>query len=548
MSLFLSLALLFASDLEQPRGLLALDDGTVLVSRPMLNDVIALRDRNGDGRADEIRTALSSIEGANAMAMYGDTLYVAGANAVFAAERSIDGSFGETREIIPESGTIGVGPDGLLYLATRDRLLQFDSDGGGRRIYSRGALTAFAWDAANLWGVGENGALQRIGDGVREATSLRVPSSAIAFANGVAFAASRDSIVRVDFEKQTAEDFIKDVHASALATAKDGTLFYSDGANVYHSSATPPPAAPTPPPMTSSGSELVKTILAKAFHLDGLRAPASVVHDEEQDVYFVANAGFIARVTPAGKIEEPKFIDGLASPQGMAIRGTELWIADGAKMRVFDRVSGAPVKTIDLAPRGAVSLRGVAVGGDDAVYVTDSDVRVKASKERVRAGDGRIFRISGDVVEVALAGEDLRSPNAIAWDGLRFLVAQGYGHEVVAWSPGGGTKAVMRGPGAYDGIVVLPNGAIIVSSEYDEALHVGYGSGDLRPLFTRKPSPAGIGFDRKRNRLLVPSRDGNWLEAWTLPPMVAPASKSAKTSPPRALSAAGFPGTSSTSR
>jgi glucose/arabinose dehydrogenase len=522
MSLLLSLALLFASDLEQPRGLLALDDGTVLVSRPELNDVIALRDRNGDGRADEIRTALSSIEGANAMAMHGDTLYVAGANAVFAAERSADGSFSEPQEIVPETGAIGIGPDGLLYLATRDRLLQFDAEGGGRRIYSRGALTAFGWDAATLWGVDESGALQRIGDGVREPSSLRVSSSALAFANNEAFAASKDGIVRIAFENgkpRRTEELIPNVHASALAAAKDGTLFYSDGANVYRVSS-------TPPPMTSSGLEPVKTILAKAFHLDGLRAPASVVHDEEQDVYFVANAGFVSRVTPAGKIEEPKFIDGLGSPQGMAIRGTQLWIADGAKVRVFDRVSGAAVKTIDLASRGAVSLRGVAVGGDDAVYVTDSDVRVKASKERVRAGDGRIFRISGDVVDVALAGEDLHSPNAIAWDGLRFLIAQGYGHEVVAWNPGGGTKAVMRGPGAYDGIVVLPNGTVIVSSEYDEALHVGYGGGDLRPLFTRKPTPAGIGFDRKRNRLLVPSRDGNWLEAWTLPPMTAPRSTS----------------------
>jgi sugar lactone lactonase YvrE len=267
----------------------------------------------------------------------------------------------------------------------------------------------------------------------------------------------------------------------------------------------------------------VKTILAKAFHVDGLHAPASVVHDEEQDVYFVANAGFVSRVTPAGKIEDAKFIDGLSSPEGMAILDTQLWIADGHEVRVFDRVSGASVRTIDLAPRGAVTLRGIAVGGDDAVYVTDS------------AAVGRIFRISGELVEIALAGDELRGPNAIAWDGLRFLVAPAYGQDVVAWSPGGGTKAVMRGPGAYDGIVVLPNGAVIVSSEYDDALHVGYGSGDLRPLFTRKPTPTGIGFDRKRNRLLVPSREGNWLEAWTLPPMEAPRSTSRGKTPEMAM-------------
>jgi len=520
----------FARDLEQPRTLLALKDGTVLVSRPMLNDVIALRDRNGDGRADEIRTALSSIEGAGGLAMRGDTLYVAGAHAVFTAERQPDGSFGEAREIvgdIRDGGAIGAGPDGSIYVATPETLLQFDSEGGSRRIFSRGAqkIAAFDWDPETraLWGAEDSGALTRVGDGVREPAAVKLSKSiGLVFANGDAYSASGDAIVRVHFadgKPQRAEDVVTGVHASGLAAARDGSLFFSDDTSgvVYRVSSTPPPI---PPSMTSSAPpKTAKAILSKSFHTDGLRAPAFVLHDEEQDVYFVANAGFISRVTPDGRIEELRFIDGLASPKGMAILGTQLWIADGSKLRVFDRVSGAPVRTIDLAPRGAVALSGVSVGGDDSVYVTDSDVRVKATNERVRAGNGRIFRVSGDVVEVALAGEELRSPTAIAWDGLRFLVAQGYGHEVVAWSPGGGTNAVLRGPGAYGGMVVLPNGAVIVSSEYDEALHVGFGTGELRPLFTRKPTPAGIGFDRKRNRLLIPSREGNWLEAWTLPPM-----------------------------
>ena len=109
----------------------------------------------------------------------------------------------------------------------------------------------------------------------------------------------------------------------------------------------------------------------------------------------------------------------------------------------------------------------------------------------------------------------------------RIIEVTGFFNIVLAWNRGGGTKAVLRGPGAYDGIVVLPNGAIIVSSHYDDALHVGR-AGALRPLFARKPSPRGIGFDRKRNRLLIPSSDGDWLEAWTLPPMEPPATKTAR--------------------
>jgi len=286
-----------------------------------------------------------------------------------------------------------------------------------------------------------------------------------------------------------------------------------------------------PMTMTSSGAEPASmSILARAFELPNLGGAGAVVHDEEQDVYFVSGTGFVARVSPEGKVLEKNFIDGVKSPRGMAIHGVELWIADGTSVRVFDRVTGASVRTIDLAKHGAVYLNHLAVGGDDAVYVTDTDLRIKGTRERVRAGDGRIFRVTREGgVEVAIHGEELRSPAGIAWDGTRFLVAQAYGSEIVSWQPGHHAKAVLRGPGAYDGLAILPNGMVIVTSRNDDALHVGMqdaGGGELKPLFARAPSPGGIAFDRKRNRLLIPSPEGNWLEAWTLPPMgvVQPAS------------------------
>lgn len=598
----------FARNLEGPRAILALDDGTVLVTRPAMNDVIALRDTNGDGIADEMRTAVASVEGAQALAMRGRTLYVAGTNRVVAASRQPDGSFGDPRDVVeqlPAGGrrALALGSDGKLYVAVGSAcaecgethpehatLLQFDLDGLNRRIFARGLGDTAAIDAhprtGELWSA-NGGELNRLGDGLQygwpfcagnkpapnapapegmsrekfcrssEAAALELPARAggFAFYRGTrfpegfrhdAFSASGAKVLRVKFENDQpvrAEEFASGAgDIEGLTATADGALLFSDAAagTIYRVTY----GAAEPRPMMSSAIEPASTpVLSRTFRVAGLRGPASVVHDEEQDVYFVSNVdgaaagkdgkGFIARVTPDGQVADATFIDGLDAPKGMAIRGTELWVADIDVVRVFDRVTGAALRTIDLAPHGAVYLEDLAAGPDDAIYVTDMDVRIRGAKERLRQGDGRIFRVGdGDSVEIAISGEELRSPSGIAWDGTRFLIAQSYGNEVLAWNRGMGTKAVLRGPGAYDGIAVLPNGTVIVSSHYDDGLHVGrplLSMAELRPLFARKPSPGDIAFDRKRNRLLIPSADGDWLEAWTLPPMdLQPATKTAR--------------------
>ena len=595
----------FAKGIEGPRAILALDDGTVLVTRPAMNDVIALRDTNNDGIADQMRTAVASVEGAQSLVMKGRTLYVAGTNRIVAAMRLPDGSFAAPHDVVeqlPAGGrrALAIGGDGKLYVAVGSAcaecveshpehatLLQFDPDGLNRRIYARGLGDTAAIDAnphtGDLWSA-NGGELNRLGDGLHygwpfcagkepaanaialegmtkekfckssEAAALNLPTRASGFAfyrgeqfpaafRHDAFSASGSKVLRVKFEHDkpvAAEEFASGANdIEGLAAAPDGALLFSDAeaGTIYRVT-----YGAMPRPMTSSAEEIelaATPVLSKIFRVADLRGPASVVHDEEQDVYFVSNVdgadagkdgkGFISRITPAGKVADARFIDGLDAPKGMAIRGTELWVADIDVVRVFDRVTGAAVRKIELASHGAVYLEDVAVGPDDAIYVTDMDVRIRGEKERLRQGDGRIYRIGeGDDIEVAMSGEELRSPSGIVWDGTRFLIAQSYGNEVLAWNRGMGTKAVLRGPGAYDGIVVLPNGTVIVSSHYDDGLHVGK-AGELRPLFARKPSPGDIAFDRKRNRLLIPSSDGDWLEAWTLPPLdLQPATKAAK--------------------
>ena len=522
----------FARDLGEASAILALEDGTVLVSRPKMFDVIALRDRDGDGQADEMRTAGASIEGAHGLAMRGRTLFVAGTKQVVAADRLPDGSFSATREVIsdlPNAATrsgrlLSTGPDGKVYVSVVEHgtLLQLDANGGARRIHARGLrdVRGLAWhpQTGELWAA-DGDELNRIGDGLNfdnEPPAARNAPASLGFVatGAMAYGVSGDAIVQIAFEngKPGAAETVARIDGATL-TGFSNMFVSDDRGSIYR-------LTDTPVAMTSSGgAESTRAILSKAFETHGLGGAESVVHDEDKDIYLVAGRGFIARVSPDGSVLNREFIKGLAAPAGMTLREGELWVADATMIRIFDRSSGRAIRTIDLAPHGAVHLSDIAVGIDDSVYVTDSGVRIKANRERVRESHGRIFRIEADGdVEVAIHDEELNSPSGIVWDGTRFLVAQSYGNEIVAWQPGHHVKAVLRGPGAFDGLTVLPNGTVIVSSHHDDALHAGT-TGDLRPLFSRGPTPAGIAFDRKRNRLLVPSTEGGWLEGWNLPPM-----------------------------
>src|SRR5262245_10864475 len=166
----------FARDLGDPRMLAIADDGTAYVSRPDQGDVLALG--NGDGRSDGPRTALSGLENAHGLALAGNRLYVAGVRKVVVADVLADGQLGPWRTIVdnlPSGGqhgrrTIGMGPDGLLYVSVgsscnacdeTDRehatLLRIRIDGIERTVFARGLRNTigFAWHPVTneLWGM-----------------------------------------------------------------------------------------------------------------------------------------------------------------------------------------------------------------------------------------------------------------------------------------------------------------------------------------------------------------------------------------------------------
>jgi sugar lactone lactonase YvrE len=278
------------------------------------------------------------------------------------------------------------------------------------------------------------------------------------------------------------------------------------------------PAAKTP-----AGPTKIATV-------DSLQTPESVMWDASQDMYFVSNIngnpsakdgnGFISRVKPDGAMDNLHFIQGgrngvtLNAPKGLAVRGDTLWVTDIDAVRAFNATTGAPIASV-VVP-GAVFLNDPAFGPDGSLYVTDTGLGFDAKGNMSHPGPDRIFRIAPDrKVGVAAQGDTLKGPNGITWDGTngRFIVVANNGPYVFSWKPGDAAPAVIAtGPGGFDG-VEMAGGMIYVSSWTDSTVSM-YESGHEVRVISGVPSPADIGFDAKRHRILVPIFTGNRVEIW----------------------------------
>ncbi len=285
-------------------------------------------------------------------------------------------------------------------------------------------------------------------------------------------------------------------------------------------------SAPIPPPAPAPGA-------TKALTVAGFSTPESVLHDSTQDIYFVSNIngsatakdnnGFISRLRPDGAIENLKFIEGgrggvtLNAPKGLAVFGDTLWVADIDVARAFDARSGAPLDSVKLD--SAVFLNDIAIAPTGAIYITDTGIRFDDVGNVLHPGPDRVFRIGPDrKVTVAVRSDSLGWPNGITVDapGRRFIiVAFGAAKTVLSWKPGDrAPHAIAKGPGQFDGVEVAGS-RILVSSWVDSTVSA-YETGQEVKVITGVPTPADMGYDAKRNRVLIPIFGGNRVEVWQL--------------------------------
>jgi glucose/arabinose dehydrogenase len=166
----------FASDVTNGRLMAVSPDGVLFVARQAKGDVVALPDRDKDGKADSVDVVVGDLARPHSVAFSGGHLYIATNPAVLRV-RYANGKVEGTPEKVVDlpvsttshwTRTIGFGKDGKLYVSIgsscnlceeedprRTTIMVYNADGSGGRPYARGLRNAigFDWDPRTgvLW-------------------------------------------------------------------------------------------------------------------------------------------------------------------------------------------------------------------------------------------------------------------------------------------------------------------------------------------------------------------------------------------------------------
>ncbi len=166
----------FASDLAGARLMAVSPDGVLYVARQSKGEVVALPDRDRNGRADKYEVVASGLTRPHSLAFHGGYLYIATNPAVLRMRYANGVPSGQPEKIIDLpilttshwTRTIGFARDGKLYVsigsscnsceeqdARRTTIMRYNADGTGGRTYAKGLRNAigFDWDprTGTMW-------------------------------------------------------------------------------------------------------------------------------------------------------------------------------------------------------------------------------------------------------------------------------------------------------------------------------------------------------------------------------------------------------------
>lgn len=249
----------------------------------------------------------------------------------------------------------------------------------------------------------------------------------------------------------------------------------------------------------------------------GFITPESIEYDPVHDIYLVSNIngsaieaegnGFISKVNPDGSIIELKWIDGtspevnLNSPKGMAILNGHLYVADINQVHIFDLDSGKQKKSITI--KGSTFLNGITPGEGNYVYVTDSGL---GQGPEIPPSTNGIYKVNANgSYSTIIKRKNMGRPNGIIVDNNQLTVVTFGSGEVYRVDKKGKQHALPKPPkGGLDGLLKLDDGRLLMSSWGESALYVLNNKGIYSILAGSLDAPADLGFDSKRQRILIP--------------------------------------------
>lgn len=249
----------------------------------------------------------------------------------------------------------------------------------------------------------------------------------------------------------------------------------------------------------------------------GFLTPESIEYYADEDVYLVSNIngsaikpegnGFISKLKPDGSIIKLKWIDGtqpgvqLNSPKGMAIQGGNLYIADINQVHIFDLPSGKQKKSVTIS--GSTFLNGITPGDGDFVYVTDSGL---GTGKNASGSTNGIYKVTANGNYRTIVKEKtMGRPNGIIANGKELTYVTFGSGEIIHIDQNGKRLTMPKPPkGALDGLLKLKDGRLILSSWDGSALYILNNDNTYSILADSLDAPADLGFDTKRQRILVP--------------------------------------------
>jgi hypothetical protein len=266
-------------------------------------------------------------------------------------------------------------------------------------------------------------------------------------------------------------------------------------------------------------------------------SPSAIIYDADRDLYWVSNLngegpkgkGFISRLEPDAERATLNYIDGqrqgvpLDAPRGLAVFGDVLYVADVKAVRRFKASNGEPLGDLDVP--GAVFLSDVAVAVDGSLYV--ADVGGDPFEAPIaNAGADAIYQISpAGQVSVVAKRPNLGGPFALVANETGLWITCSGSNELLLLVPGADGEAVADAgrlalPGAAPrGIVGMPDGTFLISSEATGSVYRGYRDGPFQAVVDGLEGPGDLGYDTRRQRLLIPLLTGQALAIFELAPL-----------------------------